>query len=131
MKKYIPLLFTLVFISGCSNRPQPATSKLTFGTVQSTVVEGANQTDITRSLGSPNIISKDKQGNETWTYDRVSRENESKNIAGLGFGGLFGWMWGGTASKSSSSTSSKSLTVIITFDDNKNVLDFAYQSLKY
>jgi len=44
---------------------------------------------------------------------------------------LFGWMWGGTASKSSSSTSSKSLTVIITFDDNKDVLDFAYQSLKY
>jgi len=118
-------------MTGCSNRPQSATSKLTFGAVQSSVVKGANQTDITRSLGSPNIISKDKQGNETWTYDRISRENESKDMAGLGFGGLFGWMWGGTASKSSSSTSSKSLTVIITFDDNKDVLDFAYQSLKY
>ena len=41
------------------------------------------------------------------------------------------WFGGGATSYGKSSSSSKSLTVIITFDDNKTVLDFTYQSLKF
>ena len=37
-------------------------------------------TEITKVLGAPNIISKDKQGRETWTYDRISRESEAKSM---------------------------------------------------
>jgi len=104
---------------------------MTLGSVQSVVEKGANQTEIMKTLGAPNIISKDKQGRETWTYDRITRESVNKNRAGFGFGRLFGWLWGGTSSKSTSSQSSKSLTAIITFDDNKNVIDYAYQSLEF
>ncbi|MEC9437119.1 MAG: hypothetical protein VYA83_02455, partial [Candidatus Neomarinimicrobiota bacterium] len=68
MKNYITMLITLFVVSGCSNAPNETTSKLTLGLVQSTVTKGANQTDITKVLGAPNIISKDRQGNETWTY---------------------------------------------------------------
>ncbi len=125
------MLITLFVVSGCSNAPNETTSKLTLGLVQSTVTKGANQTDITKVLGAPNIISKDKQGNETWTYDRISREAQSSSGSGVGFGALFGWVFAGGRSSASSSTSNKSLTVIITFDDNKSVIDYAYQSLEF
>jgi len=131
MKNYITMLITLFVVSGCSNAPNETTSKLTLGLVQSTVTKGANQTDITKVLGAPNIISKDKQGNETWTYDRISREAQSSSGSGVGFGALFGWVFAGGRSSASSSTSNKSLTVIITFDDNKSVIDYAYQSLEF
>ena len=131
MKNYIAMLITLFVVSGCSNAPNETTSKLTLGLVQSTVTKGANQTDITKVLGAPNIISKDKQGNETWTYDRISREVQSSSGSGVGFGALFGWVFAGGRSSASSSTSNKSLTVIITFDDNKSVIDYAYQSLEF
>ena len=131
MKKYLLPIYTIFFIAGCSNPPQKESSRMTLGSVQLVVEKGANQTEIMKTLGAPNIISKDKQGRETWTYDRITRESANKNIAGFGFGGLFGWLWGGTTSKSSSSQSSKSLTAIITFDDNKNVIDYAYQSLEF
>ena len=67
MKKYNFLLIALFLIAGCSNSPKETPSKLTLGLAQSTVTKGANQTEITKVLGAPNIISMDKQGNETWT----------------------------------------------------------------
>ena len=131
MKKYILPICAIIFMTGCSNRPQQNSSNLTLGLVQSSVTKGANQTDITKVLGAPNIISKDKQGNETWIYDRISRERKSNSIAGFGFGPIGAWMGAGGGSRSSDSSSSKSLTVIITFDENKNVLDYAYQGLEF
>ena len=74
-------------------------------------------------LGSPNIVTKDTQGREVWTYDRSSSDKNSES------GGFWVLFFG--KSNASSSSSSKSLTVIITFDEKKNVLDFTYQSLKY
>jgi outer membrane protein assembly factor BamE (lipoprotein component of BamABCDE complex) len=131
MIKYIPILITFFVLTGCSNSPNETTSKLTLGLAQSTVAKGANQTEIVKVLGAPNIISRDKQGNETWTYDRISRDTQSNSRSAAGFGALFGWIFAGGSSSASSSISNKSLTVIITFDDNKNVIDYAYQSLEF
>ena len=129
--KSLTTLIIVLFISGCSNPPKEESSRMTLGLVQSVVEKGVNQTEIIKTLGAPNIISKDKQGRETGTYDRISQERLNKSRAGFGFGGLFGWLWGGTSSKSTSSRSTKSLTAIITFDDSKNVIDYAYQSLEF
>ncbi len=131
MKNYNSILVALLLVVGCSNAPRETTSKLTLGLAQSTVTKGANQSEIIKVLGAPNIISKDKSGNETWTYDRISRDAQSNSRTGAGFGALFGWVFAGGSSSSSSSMSNKSLTVIITFDDNKNVIDYAYQSLEF
>ena len=131
MKKNILSILLIIFITGCSNPPQQNSSKLTLGLVQSSVTKGANQVEITRILGAPNIISKDKQGNQTWVYDRISRERKSNSMAGFGFGAIGTWLGAGGGSRSSDTSSSKSLTVIITFDDNKNVLDYAYQGLEF
>ena len=131
MKKRISIILATMLFVGCANPPQES-NKLTMGIVQSSVTKGANQTEITKALGAPNIISKDKQGRETWTYDRISRESEAKSMTFFGIINPISWFTGaGTGSKSSASTSSKSLTVIITFDDNKSVVDYAYQSLSF
>ena len=59
-------------------------------------------------------------------------ESEAKSMTFFGIINPISWFTGaGTGSKSSASTSSKSLTVIITFDDNKSVVDYAYQSLSF
>ena len=60
MKKYILPIFTILFISGCSNPPKEESSRMTLGLVQSVVEKGVNQTEIIKTLGAPNIISKDK-----------------------------------------------------------------------
>jgi len=104
------------------NKPDDS-NNLTLGTVQSKISKGQSQSSVMDVLGSPNIVTKDSQGREVWTYDRISRDNEAQS------GGFWFFLFG--KSSSASSSSSKSLTVLITFDDNKNVLDYTYQSLKY
>ena len=130
MKKLTAFIITGMLWVGCTNPPQES-DKLTLGLVQSTVVKGANQTEIIKVLGAPNIISKDKQGRETWTYDRISRNSEAKSGSMVGAGFFSAFIGAGGTSKSSASTSSKSLTVVITFDNNKSVVDYAYQSLEF
>lgn len=127
------LLFSISVITliSCSNPPTQINTRLTFGTVQQVVKKGANQTEIMRSLGAPNIVSKDKNGLETWTYDRISRESESRSRSLGLFGSIGAFLLGGSGSRNSSSIASKSLTVIITFDNDKSVLDFSYQSLEF
>ena len=131
MKKHSLILLSFLLLSACSNAPQQTSNNLTLGLVQSSVTKGANQVEITKVLGAPNIISKDKQGNETWVYDRISAQRKSNSMSGFGFGAIGSWMGAGGGSRSSDTSSSKSLTVIITFDDNKNVLDYAYQGLEF
>tara|TARA_Y100001970_G_scaffold177360_1_gene216098 strand:- start:170 stop:541 length:372 start_codon:yes stop_codon:yes gene_type:complete len=115
-------LSSIILFSCASNIPTES-NDLTLGTVQSKIYKGQSQSSVMDFLGSPNIVTKDNQGREVWTYDRISSDKKSESA------GFFFFLFG--KSNASSSSSSKSLTVIITFDQNKNVLDFTYQSLKY
>ena len=123
MKKIIIISFTSIIMFSCAVNKPDDSNNLTLGTVQSKISKGQSQSSVMDVLGSPNIVTKDSQGREVWTYDRISRDNEAQS------GGFWFFLFG--KSSSASSSSSKSLTVLITFDDNKNVLDYTYQSLKY
>ena len=82
MKKgTITIICSLLFISCAVNNQNEKC--LTLGTVQAHVVQGQNQAEILKTLGSPNIITKDSEGREVWTYDRISKESSSKG--GVGF----------------------------------------------
>jgi len=59
-KKYLTLL-SFLLLSACSNAPQQTSTNLTLGLVQSSVSKGANQVEITKVLGAPNIISRDNK----------------------------------------------------------------------
>ena len=128
-KHNFTFICTLLLFSCAANNQSE--DRLTLGTVQSHVSKGQNQTDILKILGSPNIITMDVQGREVWTYDRISKKSSSRGGFGFLLFNPLTWFGGGATSYGESSSSSKSLTVIITFDDNKNVSDFTYQSLEF
>ena len=121
--------------------PVEKKDKLTLGKVQSQIKKGMNQSEVLRVLGSPNIVTKNSNRNEVWTYDKIGTSQSSSNNASATYGqaqlgrGFWAFLFGGTTnsvqSNSDRNTESKSLTVIITYDSNKVVSDFTYQSLKY
>ena len=130
-KIMIVSLSSIMLFSCAANKPDDS-NNLTLGIVQSKISKGQSQSSVMDVLGSPNIVTKDSQGREVWTYDRISSENDASSSFGFYILNPISWFTGGgTNSKSSSTASSKSLTVLITFDDNKNILDYTYQSLKY
>ncbi len=115
--------------------------KLTVGVVQKEIHEGMSQADVAAALGSPNIVTKDSGGSETWIYDKIATEasysNESSGSSGaIGAGGLpssrsllLGGIGAGhRRSVGASAMTQRTLTVIIKFNDAGNVADFSYHS---
>ena len=121
--------------------PVEKSDKLTLGKVQSQIKKGMNQTEVLEVLGSPNIITKNSNGNEVWTYDKIGTSQSSSNEASATYGqsqlgrGFWAFLFGGTTNSVQSSSNrgaeSKSLTVIITYNTEKIISDFTYQSLRY
>ena len=104
---------------------------LTLGLIQKNIKKGLSQTEILESIGSPNIITKNKKGEEVWTYDRISNEKKSQSRFGSFILNPFYIFGMGSSNYSKSESSSTSLTLIINYDNNNEVIDFSYQSLKY
>ena len=131
MNKLASVTLAALLLLGCAaNNSQ--INRLTLGTVQKTVYEGANQTEIMEALGAPNIITNNSSGREVWTYDRISREVQASSGLVVTWWNPISWLAGiASGSSSRSSTTSKSITVLITFDDNKRVADFKYQRLEF
>ena len=123
MKTITLISLSSILLFSCASNVPTNSNDLTLGAVQSKIYKGQSQSAVMDILGSPNIVTKDTKGREVWTYDRISSDKKSEA------GGFWFLFFG--KSNASSNSSSKSLTVIITFDDNKSVLDFTYQSLKY
>ena len=131
MNKLASVTLAALLLLGCAaNNSQ--INRLTLGTVQKTVYEGANQTEIMEALGAPNIITNNSSGREVWTYDRISREVQASSGMVVTWWNPISWLAGiASGSSSRSSTTSKSITVLITFDNNKRVSDFKYQRLEF
>jgi hypothetical protein len=139
--KKFALYFLTALLFGCATNQQMAqddTNKLTLGKVQQTLKKGMKQDEIIASLGSPNLVTRDSAGLETWIYDKLRTEvsSESSSIGGglLG-GGLVGQgVLGGAVTASSNTAnqirSQKTLTVILKFK-NQSLTDFSYNSTSF
>ena len=135
-KPVVPMLALAFAVSGCTQTQEG--SKLTVGTVQKQIRKGMTQTAVAQTLGSPNIVSSDGPGQETWIYDKVSTEAAyttgsgsvlfligwATSSADHGFGTLF------TGSTGTASRTQKTLTVVISFKEAK-VYDFSYHSTRF
>lgn len=143
-------LLVFVLLSGCMTAAQhhqslPSTQEreLTVGIVQKEIRVGMSQADVATALGSPNIVTRDNEGKETWIYDKIATEaSYSKDSGGMGGGAgsggvpgttlILGWLKGGYSKEAgASSTTQKTLTVIIRFDKNSKVESFAYHASKF
>ena len=113
--------------------------KITVGIVQKEVREGMSGADIIGILGSPNIVSTDAERREVWVYDKIATEYVYSGGSGgvnafvLGFNSDVLSGGGGSYSRSAgaASRSQRTLTIIIKFDDQSLVRDFAYHSSSF
>src|SRR5512139_2357301 len=95
-------LLNVGFIFGCMTAAQHQQElgssrerEMTVGIVQKEIRVGMSQADVATALGSPNIVTKDSGGKETWIYDKIATEasysRSSGTVAGgVGAGGLAG-----------------------------------------
>jgi outer membrane protein assembly factor BamE (lipoprotein component of BamABCDE complex) len=106
--------------------PQPA-DRLTVGKVQGEIKVGMDAASVAQILGSPNIVTTDEQRREVWIYDKVSsdRVDHEHSIGGTII------ILGGRTATGTSSTTQRTLTIIIKYDEAKKVRDFAYNATQF
>ena len=91
------------------------------------------------TLGSPNIVSTDKDRHEVWVYDRVGTEyvysNSDTGLISL-LGASASSVAGGVIPRhqqnaGASRRSQRTLTIIIKFDEDGQVKDYSYHSSRF
>jgi outer membrane protein assembly factor BamE (lipoprotein component of BamABCDE complex) len=112
----------------CAKNPEKCISEpiqsqqMTLGAVQKNVKVGCSQDQVLAALGSPNIITKDSDGKDTWVYDKLSSVSSYDN-SGFAVGIILAG-YGKNSGKVQ--TQQKTLTVIIKFDKKNLVESFSY-----
>ena len=130
MKKYLFFLVPFILIS-CA----PATyhkqqvrddigDRITVGKVQREIKVGMTSAQVIEILGSPNVVTTDEERREVWVYDKIATEVVySESGAGLKF---FTSGQAGAAAQSQ-----RTLTIVIKFDIEGKVRDFAYHTSSF
>jgi hypothetical protein len=120
-----------------------AAAQLTVGTVQREIRVGMPGAEVARILGSPNIVTTDENRREVWVYDKIATERAYSTSSGgvsaliLGGAGVGAGIVGGatgpsySASAGATSSSQRTLTVIIKYDEQMKVRDFAYHTSRF
>ncbi len=136
MKKQFLLLAIIptLLLIGCAtvsdNRQQVESvesNNLTVGKVQREIRIGMYSAEVIEVLGSPNVVTTDEERREVWIYDRISTDivySEKGSYATL-------IIIGGGGASGTKSTSQRTLTIIIKFDKENKVRDFAYHASRF
>lgn len=121
-------------LAGCSVNTQTVLrpseigeQRLTVGTVQREIRKGMAAAGVAEALGAPNIVTTDEQGREVWIYDRIATERLYVDESGHAGLILAGYARQGGAS----SVNQRTLTVIVKFDGEKRVRDYAYHASRF
>ncbi|MCS7215493.1 MAG: hypothetical protein RMI30_00375 [Thermodesulfovibrio sp.] len=146
----ISLFLISIILTSCMTATQhyqslPTTQEreLTVGIVQKEIKTGMSQADVISVLGSPNIVTRDSEGRETWVYDKVATEyfysRDAGSIGGGAGGGgtpgsslILGLFGGGYGRESGAYVQKqKTLTIIIRFNKDGKVDTFSYHASKF
>lgn len=144
--KFLAIILFIIFLPSCvppiervnQARKAEDANQLTLGKVQQTLKKGMKQDEIVLALGSPNMVTVDSAGLETWIYDKLRTEvssasaKDSINILGGVIGGSagIGGAVGSSSGASNQTTSQKTLTVVLKFK-NKTLEDFKYNATTF
>lgn len=162
MKKILALILTLAFATPSfailhsakvekNNKPSPIQEQgFTLGIVQKYIHNGMPQDAVVLALGSPNIVTQDANGKETWIYDKMSSSltDRNKNESAMENATYTRYFWHdlltfvtlGLVNKdvkpelkdvSQIVSSQSTLTIVIKFDKNNCVESFTYHSSKF
>ena len=125
------------------NAARNESDRVSVGKVQREIRVGMTNAEVVEVLGSPNMVTTDSQRRENWVYDRISTETvqstSSGGVSALILGGALvgNALLGGAgsagynSSAGARSTSQRTLTIIIKFDQESKVRDFAYRSSSF
>jgi outer membrane protein assembly factor BamE (lipoprotein component of BamABCDE complex) len=133
--KVLSLSLVASLTAGCMTATQhksnvgidSAESNLTVGKVQKEIKLGMSGAEVATVLGSPNIVTTDEERREVWVYDKVATEVVTSTSTGWAFVILAG----GQTSSGAATKTQRTLTVVIKFDKNGAVRDFAYHTSKF
>ena len=104
-----------------------AEREMTVGIVQKEIHAGMSGEEVASALGSPNIVTRDAEGNETWVYDKVATEASYSQSATYGTLLLLGT----SSAAGASAATQKTLTVVIKFDQDARVASFTYHASRF
>ena len=114
-------LATTPLLTACTTGTDPiADEQMTVAKAQHEIKVGMSSAQVVEVLGSPNMVPTDDKRRETWVYDRVS-SNVSQSSSGV-------WLLVAGASNAKQSSTQRTLTIIVKFDENNKVRDFAYRT---
>jgi outer membrane protein assembly factor BamE (lipoprotein component of BamABCDE complex) len=135
MRKYFIIIgISALLLSGCAGAQEHRAAvanqdknRISAGTVQREIRVGMSGADVVSVLGSPNMVTTDDKRRETWVYDKIATEQVySTSAAG---GSLI--LAGGQRSAGAASTTQRTLTIIIKFDENNLVRDYSYRQSSF
>lgn len=127
------VLLLAPWAAGCTavTAPRPlateAEREMTVGVVQREIRAGLTQAEVAERLGSPNIVTRDAAGRETWVYDKIATEASYSTSSAYGTILILG---GGRAA-GAAGTTQRTLTVVIKFDDAQRVESFSYHTSRF
>jgi len=98
---------------------------LSVAKVQREIEIGMSSSDVVEILGSPNMVTTDDQRRESWVYDKVSTEAMATTSRGFAF------FLVPENSKAAVTSTQKTLTIVIKFDKDGKVRDYAYHQTKF
>ncbi|ACV68245.1 outer membrane protein assembly factor BamE [Desulfohalobium retbaense] len=134
MKKIIFFISILFLVSGCGAMHhksvvgnQATDENLTVGKVQRKIKPGMSSSQVAEALGSPNIVSTDEKGREVWIYDKISTSNVYSKSSSYGTILILG----GQSKSGASTTTQRTLTIIVKYDGHSKVRDVAYHSSRF
>ena len=113
----------------------PRESELTLGAIQRSMKTGMSATEVVDAAGSPNLVTRGRNGRESWVYDRFATETSEQGVqvggGGIGGGGSVLGALGLGGSRKKSSTSQRTLMLVVTFGPDGMVESFTYRSSKF
>ena len=117
--------------------------RISVGKVQREIRVGMSSAKVVEVLGSPNMVTTDEKRREVWVYDKIATDHaystSSGGISALIIGGISGGSGAGgggigsgfSKNTGAASTSQRTLTIIIKFDEENKVRDFAYRQSSF
>ena len=134
MRTICCLFLSILFLSGCSTAgshlksvKSDAADRITVGKVQREIRIGMPSSQVIEALGSPNIVSTDENRLEVWVYDKMATDVSYSNSDG-GVWLILGAVGG---SSGAASKTQRTLTIVVKFDEDGKVRDFAYHSSSF
>ncbi|HQZ16819.1 MAG TPA: hypothetical protein PLD86_08095 [Vicinamibacteria bacterium] len=108
---------------------------LTLGAIQRSMKTGMSTAEVVETAGSPNLVTRGRNGRESWVYDRFATETSEEGFqvggGGMGGGGSFLGALGVGGGRKKSSTSQRTLMLLVTFGPDGMVESFTYRSSKF